>query len=271
MSAHDYMRAHDVGVFSAAAVRFKVWILVRRSNVAAKEYIGKAGYVPKRLDCKAKSADGPAILPRLGRKETAGLVVNPKIPGMETAFKSGTKFNNAVRIWDKYFASLCWIPNPGDAQKTYYPHGKFYGVQMEEKHPHYGCVTFSSASLISAASYVHSDYDLYAIVPQSDPTSNVRVKEERLGMSHSRGREFFDIQHWLNRNMGIAMILHGDQEKYSDDVEDQVDVFWPDGRPPTEAYGAEAIRRLYETTFQGRQMFGPGPQPQPFFGKWERV
>ena len=67
MSAHDYMRAHDVGVFNAAAVRFKAWILVRRSNPAAKDYIGKAGYVPKRLDCKAKSADKPATMERLGR------------------------------------------------------------------------------------------------------------------------------------------------------------------------------------------------------------
>jgi hypothetical protein len=56
MSARDYMRDGDVSVFSAPAVRFKVWILVRRSNVAARQYIGEPKYTPKRLGCKAKTA-----------------------------------------------------------------------------------------------------------------------------------------------------------------------------------------------------------------------
>jgi hypothetical protein len=271
MSAIDYMRSLDVQAFVTAAGRFKVWILVRRSNVAAKDHIGKPGFSPKRLDCKAKTADKNAQLGILGEKKTAGLVVDPTIPGMETAFEKSTKHSNAVRIWRESFQNMCYFPQPGDQPRTYYPQGKLYTVQSDQKHPRYGCVMFSSGSLVSAGSYVHSDYDLYAIVPEDDPTTNVRVKEKRLGMSHSRGREFFDIQHFLNRTMGVAMVLHGDQEKYSDDTDDKVDVFWPDGRPPTEAYGASQIRSLYETTFKGRQMFGPGAKPQPYFGQWEQV
>jgi hypothetical protein len=138
-------------------------------------------------------------------------------------------------------------------------------------HPRYGCVLFSSGSLISAGKYIHADYDLFAIVPEKDETANIRVHEERLGVSHSRGREFLDLQIWLNRNMGVPMVLHGDQEKYSDDTDDRVDVFWPDGRDATEAYGSARIKALYETTFKGRKMYGPAVQPQPYFGKWVRI
>jgi hypothetical protein len=269
MSAHDYMRDGDVRVFSAAAVRFKVWILVRRSNVAAKQYIGEPKYTPKRLDCKAKTADRDTEVPGLGTKKTAGLVVDPTLPGFHTAFDTVRKYHSALAIWDK-FKYQCYLPAPGDPALTWYPKGKVYSVQLDQNHVHYGCALFSQSSLISAAKYIHSDYDLYAIVHRDDPTSNVRVTEQRLGQNHSRGREFLDLQIWVNRNMGVPMVLHGDQEKYSDDTDDKVDVFWPDGKI-SEAYGSEAIRKLYEQTFQGRKLYGPGEKPQPFFGRWEQI
>jgi hypothetical protein len=268
MSAYDYMRDTDVPVFCAAAARFKVWILVRRSNVAAKQYIGDVKYAAKRLDCKAKTADKDAQIPGLGTKRTAGLVVDPTLPGFDSAFETVKKMHSALKFWEK-FKHQCWIPSPGD-RMTYFPKGKLYSVQMDQNHPHYGCVMFSSSSLISAGKYIYSDYDLYAIVHKDDPTSNVRVTEERLGQNHSRGREFLDLQIWLNRNLGVPMVLHGDQEKYSDDTDDKVDVFWPDGKM-SEAYSSEAIKKLYSETFQGRKMYGPGEKPQPFFGKWEKL
>src|SRR5271156_2274451 len=66
------MRPQDKLVFLEAASHFQVWILVRRTNVASLKYIGKPGYIPKRIDCKAKTAD----LDKTNLK-LAGLVVSP--------------------------------------------------------------------------------------------------------------------------------------------------------------------------------------------------
>lgn len=271
MSAYDYMRPKDVDVFRAAALRYQVWILVRASNKAAKDYIGSPGYTPKRLDCKAKTAECNAIIPGTDREKlTSGLVINPTLKGMETAFDSIEKYNRALEFWHK-FEIRCHIPKPGEPKVTYFPGGKLYSVQVDPTDVHYGCVLFSSWSGAANASYIHSDYDLFGLVLRDDPIANVRVSETRLGEAHSRGRELFDIQHFLNKRMGVAMILHGEQEKYSDDVNDRLDVFWPDGVTVTEAYGAEAIRSLYESTFQGRRLYGPDAKSRPFFGKWQAL
>lgn len=262
------MRQQDVDAFLAAAKHYQVWILVRASKSAAKEYVGVKGYVPKRLDCKAKTADENVTLPGIpGEKKTAGLVVNPNIPGMQMAFKN---FGKAQKYWD-LFEHLCYVPKAGAAPLTYFPGGKLYSVQMDTTHPHYGCVIFSSWSNMANGQYIHSDYDLFGIVRKGDPTANVRVTEERLGQVHSRGQEFFDIQHYLNKRMGIAMVLHGEQEKFSDDVDDNLDVFCPDGATVLPAYGPDAIRRLYEETFQGRRLYGKDANPKPFFGKWQKL
>jgi hypothetical protein len=259
------MRPKDIEAFLGVAKRFQVWILLRASKASARDYIGKPGYVPKRLDCKAKTADFDVTLPGLGAKKTAGLVVDPTIHGMEQAFEKPAR---ALHYWD-LFKDRCYLPKTGGPPLTYFPAGKLYSVQTDEKHPHYGCVLFSSWSNAAAGRYIHSDYDLYGIVRAADPSHNVRVVEERLGETHSRGQEFFDIQHDLNKRMGLAMVLHGEQEKYSDDVNDNLDVFCPDGATIIQAYGAGAIRKLYSETFQGRPLFGRNANPKPFFGKWQ--
>ena len=51
------MRPQDKTIFLNAARQFQVWILVRRTNRASLEYVTRAGYMPKRIDCKAKTAD----------------------------------------------------------------------------------------------------------------------------------------------------------------------------------------------------------------------
>lgn len=267
-SPYDYMRRNDVGIFHAAAQFYKVWIVVRQSKMAARNYIGTPGYVPKRLDCKAKTADENATIPGFGLKKTAGLVVNPTLPGMETAFEDGKKHARAIEYWYR-FEPRCYIPEAG-VQLPYFPGGKLYSIQMDKADLHYGCVTFASDSNAAGARYIHSDYDLYGIVREDDPTANVRVTETRLGETHSRGQDLFDVQHYLNRHMGVAMILHGEQEKYSNDMDDRLDVFCPDGHW-IPAYGAAAIRNLYETTFQGRQLYGPDAKPRPLFGLWQAI
>ncbi len=263
-SASDYMRDLDIQVFKAAAKEYNVWILVRESNPAARQYIGVKGYAPKRLDCKAKTAKRDVELPGgLGKKRTAGLVVNPNITGMLGAFGKPAK---ALEKWDE-FSPLCFIPEPG-RNVTYFPGGKFYSVQMDPASEHYGCVLFSPISLRAAASYVHSDYDLFAIVPGDEPKLTFRVSETRLEQQHSRSKMLFDVQHYLNRRMGVTMILHGEQETFSDDVNDTLDVFYPDGRVERRKGPAE-IQQLYDETFEGRQLYGPDAVPIPAGGKWE--
>src|SRR5882724_9163351 len=85
------MRANDKQIFLDAARRFQVWILVRRTNRASLEYIGKPGFVPKPIDCKAKTADE-----NIGRYKLAGLVIDPT--GREAAFKP-ERFQDAVKCW----------------------------------------------------------------------------------------------------------------------------------------------------------------------------
>jgi hypothetical protein len=63
------MRPRDEMVSQEAARHFQAWMLVRRTNVASLPYIGRPGYVPNRIDCKAKTADqdvSPYKASRLG-------------------------------------------------------------------------------------------------------------------------------------------------------------------------------------------------------------
>jgi hypothetical protein len=267
-----HMRPKDVIVFQDAAKHFNVYIAVRRTNTASLKYIGVAGYVPKRLDCKPKTADQDGIVEGQLR-ELAGLVVDPTIVG-EAAFKPG-KYKKAVTEWEKFSHTLLGPPMldvDGRPAYTYIPPGKFYAVQLDNSHKHYGCLMFSASSLITAGRYIHGDYDLYAIVPASDKTSNVFVSETRLGQPHMRGKELFDVQHYINRRIGAPMILHGDQEKYSDHTDEEIDVFFPDSRVFTCRDKAE-IEALYKTEFQGRRThFKDSPLPSmPAGGLWRRV
>jgi hypothetical protein len=85
------MRSQDKAIFLEAARQFQIWILVRRTNRASLEYVGRPGYTPKRIDCKAKTADIDIAPYRL-----AGLVVDPGIH--PKAFKPG-KAAKAADCW----------------------------------------------------------------------------------------------------------------------------------------------------------------------------
>jgi hypothetical protein len=267
MSASDYMRPIDVETFCKAARFFSCWIVVRASNPAGKQYIGVHGFVPKRIDCKAKTAKTDVNLPgSLGWKKTAGLVVNPEIDGMLNAFGKG---KDILEEWHK-LKPLVYFPKPG-TQPLWFPNGMQYSVQMDPASERYGCVLFSVSSNRAAATYVHSDYDLFGIVPESDPSSNVRVVDEggRHGQAHARSRNFFDVQHYINHHIGVPMVLHGEQDTFKDDLNDRLDVFPPNGGAPFEAYGVEAITRLYSVTFKGRPLYGKDSNPKPLFGLWQ--
>ncbi|MBI1358433.1 MAG: hypothetical protein GC160_29200 [Acidobacteria bacterium] len=263
--AENYIAAEHVAIFQEAARRWDVYILVRQSNAASKEYIGQAGYTPKRLDCKAKTAKEDLPPYRL-----AGLVVNPHIH--PDAFR-GRNLDDVKQTWDSFAEKYLWAPGEGEQPRLYLPQGKLYTLQLDKAHKHYGCAAFTKFGLATRLEYIYGDYDLYGIVSAQDPSNNVFVQEFRLhqGLHHARGREFFDVQHYLNRRMGVAMVLHGSQEKYSAHTDEDIVVFWPDGRTITECHGLAEIEALYREQFQGRKTGGKGMPTQPHFGQWKRV
>jgi hypothetical protein len=264
------MRDEDSEVFAEAARWFEVYILVRATNKHSLPYMDKKGYSAKRLDCKAKTADFDVILNGKIYK-TAGLVTDPNIVGF--AAYNGGKHAKAVEEWAKFAPRVAAniYDASGRPTKTYYPSGGLYGVQMNPEHKHYGCVMFSSSSLISAATYIHGDYDLYAIVDKDSPHDTVFVSETRLGEKHVRGKELLDVQMYVNRRFGRPLVLHGDQEKYSAHTDEPLYAFFPDDRAPRILPDLLAIERFYETTLGGRKTGGKYATLETAGGLWQRV
>lgn len=257
MAALPQMAPAHAKAFFGAASLYNVYILVRRTNLMSLRHIGAADCAPKRLDCKAKTADTDYTPMGQSLKASAGLVVDPTITGAG-AFKTTAKYNSALEEWGK-FANAMLRPEirTRDGQKglTYVPNGGLYFVDLNPKSNRYGCVKFTSSSLMTAGKYIYGDFDLYGIVPASDPARNVAVSEERLGQKHSRSLEFFDVQHYVNRTIGVPMVLHGAQESYGSTHSDEgLDIFHPDGNFSTVGNAAE-IAQLYETAFKGRKLF----------------
>ena len=257
MSFQPQMKPEHARAFSAAARHFDVYILVRRTNLMSLRFIGDKSCVPKRLDCKAKTADRDYAHPRFGHKETAGLVADPHIVG-PSAYSSSEKHAAALKEWSSFATTMIHpavATFQGQRGVTYVPDGKHYFVDLDPASPRHGCVKFSAFSLLSAGKYIHGDFDLYGIVPAKDPSRNVAVSEKRLEQKHSRSPEFLDVQIYVNRLIGIPMVLHGAQEAYGAEHSNEgLDVFHPDG-PITAAEGKEAIETLYATTFKGRKLF----------------
>jgi len=252
---NSHMRSRDIAACSEAAKFYEVYILVRRTNTQSIQYIGRPGYVAKRLDCKAKTADFSVRLPE-GFKEVAGLVVDPTLEGFHRAFNPG-KLIEAKEEWKKFKPLVApdMLTPHGKAAYTYMPKGKFYAVQLDKKNKHYGCVMFSSSSLLSAANYIHGDYDLYDIVPADNPKENIVYEGMRLDVPHNRGKRFFDVQHFLNRRMGAPLVLHGSQSKWKSHTDEPIDFFCPNGEV-REAININQIQELYQTVFMGRQPHG---------------
>ena len=267
MDTSTFMREKDIDIFRACAKRFNVAIGVRRTNPESLKYIDRAGYAAKRLDCKAKTADNHVTLN--GRTyETAGLVVNPHVVGAG-AYRGG-KLESALKEWNENFAGMVAEDVAG---KTYFPGGKLYGVQTNPAHKHFGCVMFASSSLITAALYVHGDYDLYAIVPMDAPDATTFVVDKHWGsidMKHARAKELYDVQIFLNSRFGRPLVLHGDQEKYRGHTDEDVDFFLCDGSVRV-IRGKAELEALYRETFKGRGTGGAGAVTQPAGGLWQQV
>ena len=158
------MRPKDARIFLDAAKRLEVYILVRRTNKASIKYVGKQGFMPKPIDCKAKTASYDFYHHRLKYRLTVGgLVVDPTIPGFSVAFEKN-KYSSALREWQKFRRFVADVPY--HELKGLTTPGKPYAVQREEGNNRYGCVLLAGREGGMEYKYLCGDYDLYAVFPK---------------------------------------------------------------------------------------------------------
>jgi hypothetical protein len=217
------MRTKDKSIFAQAANQFNAWILVRQTNPKSLQYIGRTGYTPKPLECKAKTADAD-----VGRYHTAGLVIDPRVHQVG-AFREG-KYESALTCW-KQFTS-----------EHHFANGQPFAIDSDPGSQHYGCVTFHG-------SYIHADYDLYDIILLSHPRGNLAAVETLRGQRHMRGPRLIPIMRFINGRIGVDMVQHGGEAQYADHSEQSIDGFGPGGEHIT-LLNELAIRVWYRDKFQ---------------------
>lgn len=259
-----HMRAVDIPLFAATAKLRKAYILVRRTNPASIPYVGRPGYTPKPIDCKAKTADQDVTID--GRThEVSGLVVDPNLV-KDGAYRSSQRFQDAVRIWEKFKVHLA---PPG---VTFVPEDRRFGVQDDPKQPHFGAVIMwrNGHRHVNTQLFIHGDYDLFSIVAADDPSEHLFVQETLLGQPHARGQLLMDVRFYLNHRMGVPMICHGEQDNFDDSFNEKVDIFFPDGQTVKTREGP-SLFAFFQTEFAGRRLHKAGTETQPAFGLWRRV
>lgn len=225
------MRPVDKPIFAAAARQFDVWILVRRTNPASLKYVGLPNFMPKRIDCKAKTADRD-----VGRYRLAGLVVDPTV--QPQAFSAG-RMVSAEHCWRQFAAEQGLAAGPVRGS---------YAVDDDPQSPHCGCVTFEGR-------YIHGDYDLYDIVLAEHPRGNLAAVETLHGQPHRRGARVIPVMQYINNRIGVPMVQHGGEAQFKGHSEQSIDVFGPHGEECT-ILNEYSVRGWYETTFRGRQTLG---------------
>lgn len=254
VKSDEGIRAEDIAIFRMAAKLHRVYILLRATNPLSVYYMGVPGYSAKAFDCKAKTADyNVAVKGKM--RELAGLVVDfNEVP--RSAFKP-EKVAKAEEEWLSFepLVARRIYDESGKPKVAYHPHHR-YRVQMDPSHRNYGCVIFSPTGLATAGTYIHGDYDLYAIVPADAPAETMWVNEKMLGFKHVRSKELLDVQTFINSRIGRPLILHGDQEKYKNHEDDTVYVFSPVAPDITVLENEADIRSFYANTFQGRKTGG---------------
>jgi hypothetical protein len=188
-----------------------VWILVRGTNKDSLNYIGRAGYTPKPIDCKAKTAKlGPC----------AGLVVNPH--------EAAQAFNDLLvqkRFWDEHGNPL-----------KYSSRAARYSI--ESTGPLKGCVKLDGK-------YIYGDYDLKSVIVPGHESATVALVTELQGVQNARrGPKFYEVQRQVNNAIGAEMVQHGAEDEFTAHSNDSIFVFGPKGEYE-ELHGITQIQEWY--------------------------
>ena len=218
------MRPQDKTYFLDADKAFNVWILVRRTNRASLDYVGRPGYTPERIDCKAKTAGA-----NVGMYKLAGLVADPAIH--PTAFPGG-KLQKPQSSWQAMKGLI----------------GTTYKVDTNKSSKHYGCLQLNG-------SYIHGDYDLYDIIDVTQAHRNLAAVETLFGQPHRRGYKVLPVQEFINSRIGVPMIQHGGEAQYADHSDQALDAFGPNGEDVT-ILNEFSVRAWYQERFGGRKTLG---------------
>jgi len=253
-----YMRPIDAEAFRKEAASQRSYILIRRPNTAARKYIGQHGFFPKPADCKFKIAQQDFYHIRLGKWLTVGgLVVNPTLDEFEKAFTSKKSYSHALKAWQQHGNVVSDISTLGAGSKRHFhfvSDVKQYLGNNDPRSSFYGCLMLSRIADSHTTTFLHSDYDLYAIIPTSNPKTLERLLSELNDKPQYPEVNFFDYQNRLNRAMGVPMIQHAPQELAGQHLDDQVFVFMPDSATIFMLPNQLEIRDFYRNMLGGRQL-----------------
>jgi hypothetical protein len=111
------------------------------------------------------------------------------------------------------------------------------------------------STLPNGCSYIHGDYDLYALIHKD----SLSVREPRAGRfdgeNHLYGRNWKIFEAYVRSKISLDMIQHGSQEHFTDHSDETVDIFCPTSERAlwhVKVEGANDLDRLYSETFRGR-------------------
>jgi hypothetical protein len=187
------VRQDHIRVLMTAARRFDCEIVVRESNPASTQYIGRSGYKPKPIWCKARTGDQQ-------QHPAAGLVVDPC--QCSDAFSGKGKLRQAEASWDE-FVRHCL-------------HQRIGFKINDNAGPGFGCVLFHG-------DYLYSDYDLMSVTPlQTSVVTKVQVARPVDARYHPDAPRDYttklerQVREFFRQRTGIAMIQHGAETNVPD-------------------------------------------------------
>lgn len=254
------MRGKDLRAFCMVARRYGVYILVRHTNDASLQYVGKPGYYPKPATIKAKTADvDPPPFTRSGRTvqhRVAGLVPHP---GFQPKVFAGAKLEKAQSCWfdsvDVLHGAGANIPatTPDTWASWGRPHtsglsGWQWRVDVDPFSPHFGCLQLARDGV--DWSYLHGDYDLKDVIVQGHETENKRNEGKVQGAKNYTpllpGMEFETIRKALNEAIGVDMVQHGAEAQFAWHGDEPITIIYPSERLEFKVLlNAEAVQRWY--------------------------